>query len=357
MFGEDSDVKNQDEKSSRSTRDSRPKLSMMDLDMIAVKINARVNEDTSVAKFKELETGDKYSYKRPIARYEFLLALYFAGQRLYEDTAAVREITMSKEEVSRRIQSRNSNVSSIYREKMVHANNAFFEEYLLPFVERTKTNAILLRSMNLDPDVFRVSHLYTHGMDCFLGTHGTELRKLFNIYADRLEDNVPTKMSRRSWTALLDDSDVLTSLAINSRRYSTLKWEEIGANDEIDYARICGRNIFDQSTMFHIDALHTTDAALRFMDFVEALCRLSELLLICADKRPIALKLNDTWNEFFRPLLDIKQSPNRLMAEAIEAFVVLHVGSVSEQRTTRMAFHTAHLSDVQVRIQKARQVI
>ena len=131
----------------------------------------------------------------------------------------------------------------------------------------------------------------------------------------------------------------------------------IGANDEIDYARICGRNIFDQSTMFHIDALHSTDAGLRFIDFVEALCRLSELLLICADKRPVALKLNDTWNEFFRPLLDIEQSPNRLMAEAIEAFVVLHVGSVSEQRTRRMAFHSAHLSDVQVRIQKARQII
>ena len=69
------------------------------------------------------------------------------------------------------------------------------------------------------------------------------------------------------------------------------------------------------------------------------------------------MKLNDTWNEFFRPLLDIEQSPNRLMAEAIEAFVVLHVGSVSEQRTRRMAFHSANLSDVQVRIQKARQII
>jgi len=183
------------------------------------------------------------------------------------------------------------------------------------------------------------------------------MKKLFNIYADRLEDNVPTKMSRRSWMVLLDDSDVLTHLAMNSRRYSTMKWEEIGANDEIDYARICGRNIFDQSTMFFIDALNSTDPGLRFIDFVESLSRLSELLMICADKRPLSLKLNDTWNEFFRPLLDIDQSPNRLMAEAIEAFVVLNVGVISEQRTRRMAFHRARLSEVQVRIQKARQII
>lgn len=264
---------------------------------------------------------------------------------------------MSEEEVKRRMHSRNSNVGSIYRQRMVHANKMFFEEYLLPFVERTKTNAILLRSINLDPDIFRVSNLYTHGMDCFLSVHSSEIHKLFNIYADRLEDNVPTKMSRRSWAMLLDDSDVLTHLAMNSRRYSTSKWEEIGANDEIDYARICGRNIFDQSTMFVVDTSQGTDAALRFIDFVEALSRLSELIMICADKRPLALKLNDTWNEFFRPLLDIQQSPKQLMAEAIEAFVVLHVGQVSDQRTRRMAFHQAYLSEVQVRIQKARQII
>ena len=62
---------------------------------------------------------------------------------------------------------------------------------------------------------------------------------------------------------------------MQSRRFAPQTWRDVGASDEIDFAKQVAVHIFSMSNMFEIDSEGGFERTLSYIGFVEAVARIA----------------------------------------------------------------------------------
>jgi hypothetical protein len=222
-----------------------------------------------------------------IVRYEFLLSIVLAA-RAVEKTSSL----------------------SWSESVRIFLNDCVLEELRCSRVEAANRFNIVF-----DPDRFRNEDFYTPAMDRFLSTYMREFQEMFAMYC--VCNKVPGSQNkgRAGWRPDSHVSKCYMSIEVFKMLVMSTDLESESYREEDDDDLLTKLNVaLMQSRLFSVETPYPDRCqSIRFMDFLEALARLSKMCNDEDDERPLAMKFAEMWVRFFVPLLPGERHPRRLI--------------------------------------------